>query len=67
MTAEQNRWLRSRSVNPADYDAAYERRAAAGENVHGEADLIASFHPASVLDEKTTTSPVSISTRTCSP
>jgi len=50
VTAEQNRWLRSRSVNPADYDAAYERRAAAGENVHGEADLIASFHPASVLD-----------------
>ncbi|MFN8508462.1 MAG: class I SAM-dependent methyltransferase [Dehalococcoidia bacterium] len=50
MTGEQNRWLRTRSIDPASYDAAYEQRAAAGENVHGEADLITSFHPASVLD-----------------
>ncbi|MCA1683417.1 MAG: class I SAM-dependent methyltransferase [Actinobacteria bacterium] len=36
---------------PADeYDARYEGRAAAGENVHGEADLVMRFAPASVLD-----------------
>ena len=50
MTQESNRWLQTRSVNPAEYDAAYEQRAAAGENVHGEADLIEHFRPASVLD-----------------
>jgi len=32
------------------YDATYERRAAAGENVHGEADFVERFAPASVLD-----------------
>lgn len=32
------------------YDAVYERREAAGENVHGEADFIMSLEPGSVLD-----------------
>jgi SAM-dependent methyltransferase len=50
MTEETNRWLRTRSVSGADYDATYERRAAAGENVHGEADFVESLAPASVLD-----------------
>ena len=45
-----NRWLESRSVSGDSYDATYERRAAAGENVHGEADFVERFAPASVLD-----------------
>ena len=45
-----NRWLQNRSVSGDDYDATYERRAAAGENVHGEADFVERFAPASVLD-----------------
>ena len=45
-----NRWLRTRAVSGDAYDATYERRAAAGENVHGEADFIERFAPASVLD-----------------
>ena len=32
------------------YDARYDERAAAGENVHGEADFVMRFAPASVLD-----------------
>ena len=32
------------------YDANYERREAAGENVHGEADFVMAWKPASVLD-----------------
>ncbi len=51
MTSDpRNRWLESRSVSGDDYDATYERRAAAGENVHGEADFVQRFRPASVLD-----------------
>ncbi len=45
-----NRWLRNRSVSGDSYDATYERRAEAGENVHGEADFVERFAPASVLD-----------------
>ena len=45
-----NRWLQTRSISGADYDATYDRRAAAGENVHGEADLVQRFAPRSVLD-----------------
>jgi SAM-dependent methyltransferase len=45
-----NRWLATRSVSGDDYDATYERRAAAGENVHGEADFVQRFNPASALD-----------------
>ena len=33
-----------------DYDASYEQRAAAGENVHCEADFVMRFTPATVLD-----------------
>jgi SAM-dependent methyltransferase len=51
MTAEpENRWLRTRGVSGDDYDATYERRAAAGEHVHGEADFVQRFAPKSVLD-----------------
>lgn len=32
------------------YDSVYERREAAGENVHGEADFVMSWQPGSVLD-----------------
>ena len=50
MTLEPNRWLQTRSVSGDAYDATYERRTAAGENVHGEADFIESLGPTSVLD-----------------
>lgn len=51
MTSDpSNRWLATRSVSGHDYDATYERRAAAGENVHGEADFVQRFRLASVLD-----------------
>jgi SAM-dependent methyltransferase len=50
MTEPTNRWLQTRTVSGAAYDATYERRAAAGENVHGEADFVERFRPASVLD-----------------
>ena len=51
MTSDpSNRWLETRSVSGDAYDATYERRAAAGENVHGEADFVQWFAPASVLD-----------------
>jgi SAM-dependent methyltransferase len=51
MTSDRsNRWLECRSVSGETYDATYERRAAAGENVHGEADFVERFAPASVLD-----------------
>jgi SAM-dependent methyltransferase len=46
----QNRWLLRGSVDADAYDATYEQRAAAGENVHGEADFVSRFAPASVLD-----------------
>lgn len=47
---EGNRWLRERTRSGDDYDSTYDRRAAAGENVHGEADFVERFHPKSVLD-----------------
>lgn len=47
---QANRWLQTRSVSAESYDATYDRRAAAGENVHGEADFVERFSPASVLD-----------------
>ena len=50
MTGEENRWLQSKAVAGDAYDSTYERRAAAGENVHGEADFVQTFSPASVLD-----------------
>ena len=48
--SDANRWLRERSVSGDTYDATYDRRAAAGENVHGEADFVQTFAPKSVLD-----------------
>ena len=50
----QNPWLAERAAGRIlpgdDYDATYERRAAAGENVHGEADLVERLGVRSVLD-----------------
>ena len=37
-------------IDLGTYDDRWQRMAAAGENPHGEADLIASYHPESVLD-----------------
>jgi len=45
-----NRWLRTPRASADEYDARYERRAAAGESVHGEADFVMRFAPSSVLD-----------------
>jgi SAM-dependent methyltransferase len=46
-----NRWLEERHNTDGDaYDAPYAARAAAGENIHGEADLVESFGPRTVLD-----------------
>jgi len=50
MSNEPNRWLSTRSRSGDAYDETYERRAAAGENVHGEADFVERFAPKSVLD-----------------
>jgi SAM-dependent methyltransferase len=50
MTDPANRWLQTRSVSGEAYDRTYEARAAAGDNVHGEADFVQRFGPASVLD-----------------
>lgn len=51
MTSDpSNRWLDTRSVSGDAYDETYERRAAAGEDVHGEAHFVERFAPASVLD-----------------
>jgi SAM-dependent methyltransferase len=49
-TDPDNRWLRERSRSGDAYDATYERRAAAGVNVHGEAEFVQRFSPQSVLD-----------------
>lgn len=46
----RNPWLRMPRVSGDEYDASYERRAAAGENVHGEADFVMRFFPATALD-----------------
>lgn len=45
-----NPWLRMPRASGDEYDASYERRAAAGEDVHGEADFVMRFTPATVLD-----------------
>ena len=50
MSDAPNRWLQERKVSGDAYDATYERRAAAGENVHGEADFVQRFQPRSALD-----------------
>jgi len=46
-----SRWARRDDVpRGAAYDERWERLAAAGESIHGEADLISSYGPRSVLD-----------------
>lgn len=50
ISGETNSFRQNRFVSGATYDATYERRAAAGENVHGEADFVERFAPKSVLD-----------------
>lgn len=50
MTDPANRWLRTKDITGDAYDAGYDRRAAAGENVHGEADFVMRLAPGSVLD-----------------
>lgn len=50
MTDPSNRWLQTRSVSGDAYDLPYEYRAAAGEDVHGEANFVQQFAPTSVLD-----------------
>ena len=47
---EENRWLQARTTSGDAYDATYEQRAAAGQDVHGEADFVRRFESASVLD-----------------
>lgn len=48
--ASPNPWLATRRSGGDDYDVPYERRAAAGENVHGEADFVESLGVRAVLD-----------------
>ena len=45
-----NRWLSEAQGRAATYDDRWEELAARGENVHGEADLVLSLGPRSVLD-----------------
>ena len=45
-----NRWLNTPRASADEYDARYERRAAAGEDVHGEATFVMEFAPHSALD-----------------
>ena len=50
MRDEENRWLAERAGCGDAYDAIYQQRAAAGEDVHGEADFVAALGGHSVLD-----------------
>lgn len=50
MASPENPWLANRSRDGEAYDATYERRAAAGEDVHGEANFVMTYAPRSVLD-----------------
>lgn len=50
MTQRENRWLRTKDLSGDAYDQRYVDRAAAGEDVHGEATFVMHFAPASVLD-----------------
>lgn len=45
-----NPWLNRAEVSGDQYDSTYEKRAASGQNVHGEADFVESLGPRSVLD-----------------
>ncbi len=48
--ASPNRWSGGGRPSPSDYDRRWERLAAGGVDVHGEAGLVASYNPATVLD-----------------
>ena len=50
MAGSDNRWLRTKDLSGDAYDACYDERAAAGENVHGEADFVMRYAPRSALD-----------------
>ena len=50
MRDEENRWLAERAGCGDAYDAIYQQRAAAGEDVHGEADFVAALGGHSVLN-----------------
>jgi len=45
-----NPWISTRTRDGDTYDAVYEQRAAAGENVHGEANFLGRYPLKSVLD-----------------
>src|SRR5580692_5447883 len=45
-----NRWLEAEALRGGAYDERFARLAAQGQNVHGEADLVASLGLGSVLD-----------------
>ncbi|MDQ4090364.1 MAG: class I SAM-dependent methyltransferase [Actinomycetota bacterium] len=45
-----NRWLAEAGDRSQSYDRRWEELAAAGRNIHGEADLVESLGPRSVLD-----------------
>ncbi len=52
-TGQENPWLSSRRLSGEHYDATYEAREAAGEEVHGEANFVMALptpRPLSVLD-----------------
>ncbi|HEX2048934.1 MAG TPA: class I SAM-dependent methyltransferase [Acidimicrobiales bacterium] len=46
----ENRWLSEAGGRSAGYDRRWEELAAAGRNVHGEADFVEALGPRSVLD-----------------
>lgn len=50
MTDQPNPWLSTRTRDGDSYDSVYDQRAAAGEDVHGEANFLARYSPSSVLD-----------------
>ncbi len=50
VTGPGNRWLAEAGGRSETYDDRWAAQAAEGKNVHGEADLVASLAPASVLD-----------------
>ena len=50
MPDQPNPWISTRTRDGDSYDAVYEQRAAAGEDVHGEANFLGRYPLKSVLD-----------------
>lgn len=50
VSEEPNPWISTRTRDGDTYDAVYEQRAAAGEDVHGEANFLGRYPLKSVLD-----------------